>query len=337
MESRHSNNAQYNFKTLEKRILEINNPEFGKYNEVRSMLKNLIKSSNPSLIMATGGSKTVAYYLELILEKNGVICEVIEPRDYTHKQNISSFSNLIVISASGKTNGIEVALKDFSGTKYLLTENKKDGDYNVINWGNPTVEAERSFISLATSLGPIALFLDSLDKIDTDITKEEVMKTNEKIKILLKKSEEYISRLSLDYKDIPLLQIISGYENRCSSTTLESNLVETGTIPIIMHDKSSFCHGRSNLIYRNPNSSIIYLLHEENELDKLIIDLLSNEYPNFDILKGEGKNNYWKEFSLLLQMYFLSKKIADERSIDLTAPDYNRRIVKPVYRYRGRM
>lgn len=337
MESRHSNNVEYNFSTLERRILEINNPEFGKYNEIRYMLRSVIRSNNPTLIMATGGSKTVAYYLQLILESNGVICEVIEPRDYTHKQNINSFSNLVVISASGETNGIEVALKFFEGTKYLLTEKAKEGDFTVITWGNPIVETEKSFISLATTLGPIALFLDSLDSVEKDVSKEDVRKTNEKIKELLKKSKECISKFDLNYKDIPLIQTISGYENRFSPSTLESNLVETGIIPITMHDKSSFCHGRSNLIYRNPSSSIIYLLNEENELDKLLIDLLSSEYPNFNIFKGEGKDNYWKEFSLLLQMYFLSKKIADERGIDLTAPDYNPKVTKPVYRYRGRM
>lgn len=337
MEHKHSNSVDYNFSTLEGRILKINSPEHGKYNEVRTMINNIINSNNPSLIMATGGSKTVAYYLQLILESNGVICEVIEPRDFVHKQNTNNFSNLIVISASGNTNGIDYALNNFKGNKYLLTEKEKDRDYNVISWGNPEVETEKSFISLATTLGPISLFLDFLNSFDKDITKEDVEKVNEKIMKLLKKSSIIVDGHDLDYKDIPLVQVISGYENRVSASTLESNLVETGTIPIIMHDKSSFCHGRSNLIYNNPDSSVIYLLSEENELDRLLISLLSSEYPHLDIFKGEEKNVFWREYSLLLQMYFLSKKIAEDKGIDLTRPDYNPEIVKKVYKYRGEM
>lgn len=337
MEHIYSNNAEYNFTTLERRILDINSPEYGKYNEVRMMLKSIIKNNNPSLIMATGGSKTVAYFLQLILEENGVICEVVEPRDFTHKKNINSYSNLIVISASGNTNGIDVALNNFRGNKFLLTEKEKSGDFEVITWGNSNAERERSFISLATSLGPISLFLDSVYLLDKDISKEDVSKVNDKIKELLKKSKERVDRLTTNFKNIPLVQAISGYENRCSAETLESNLVETGTIPIIMHDKSSFCHGRSNLIYRNPNSSIIYLIDEENELDKLLIELLSNEYPNFNVFKGEENDKYFREFSLLLQMYYLSKKIAEEKGVDLTQPDYNPNIVKKVYTYRGKM
>lgn len=337
MEHRYSNNAEYNFSTLERRILEINNPELGKYNEVRKMIRSIIKSNNPSLIMATGGSTTVAYYLQLILEDNGVICEVIEPRSFSHKGNVDSFSNLIVISASGNTNGIDLALNNFKGNKYLLTEKNKEGDYEVVAWGNPKVETEKSFISLATTLGPIALFLDSVNLYDKEITRDEVEKINERIIESIRMSKITANWHNIDFKDIPLIQVISGYENRCSASTLESNLVETGSIPIINHDKSSFCHGRSNLIYRNPNSSIIYLLDEENELDRLLVELLSSEYPNFDIFKGEGQDKYWKELSLLLQMYFISRKIAEDKGVDLTQPDYNPKIIKKVYKYRGEM
>ena len=36
-------------------------------------------------------------------------------------------------------------------------------------------------------------------------------------------------------------------------------------------------------------------------------------------------------------MYYLSKKIADDKKIDLTMPEYNPRVVKKLYKYKGEM
>ena len=39
----------------------------------------------------------------------------------------------------------------------------------------------------------------------------------------------------------------------------------------------------------------------------------------------------------MLQMYFLSKKIADDKSIDLPQPEYNPKLVKELYNFKGEM
>ena len=39
----------------------------------------------------------------------------------------------------------------------------------------------------------------------------------------------------------------------------------------------------------------------------------------------------------MIQMYSLSKKIADDKSIDLTQPEYNPKLVKKLYNFRGEM
>ena len=49
------------------------------------------------------------------------------------------------------------------------------------------------------------------------------------------------------------------------------------------------------------------------------------------------ENIFWKEYYLMLQMYFLSKKIADDKNIDLTMPEYNPRLVKKMYNFKGDM
>ncbi|MBQ4263289.1 MAG: hypothetical protein IJB83_03475 [Bacilli bacterium] len=306
------------------------------------MLYQLTIDKNPTLIIATGGSKVVAYYLQLIIERlgiDGIICEVIEPRDYFYKTNRNKFSNLIAISTSGNTNGIKDVLDDFNGTKFLITQNNQEVGYQVVSWGNEKYQIEKSFISLASSFGPITLMLDATTSLNTEIASDEIKKINDKIKELLNRSREKIDKITVNFKDVSLIQIMSGYETKTSSGVLESNLVETGLAAPVMHDKGSYCHGRSNLLFQYPDSHVIYLCHQRRELDNILIELINKEYSNLSIFDTENikEDYFWKEYYLMLQMYFLSKKIADDKGIDLTQPEYNPKLVKKLYNFRGEM
>ncbi|MCI8498976.1 MAG: hypothetical protein HFG33_06280, partial [Bacilli bacterium] len=225
------------------------------------------------------------------------------------------------------------------GKKYLICEKEKDKDYEVISWGNELYEKEKSFISLATSLGPITLLLDSTTSLNLEIGSNEIQKINDKIKELLIRSANKIDRLQLDFKDTSLVQIMSGYETKTSSSVLESNLSEVGLAAPVIHDKGSYCHGRSNLLFRHPNSHMIYLTHELKEIDNMLINSINDEYSNLTIFNTHDldENIFWKEYYLTLQMYFLSKKIADDKNIDLTMPEYNPRLVKKMYNFKGEM
>lgn len=338
----HTEPTELNFSKLGERIMQINDPYLGKYNDIREMLYELTIDNEPTLIIATGGSKVIAYYLQLIIERlglTGIICEVIEPRDYFYKVNRKMFSNLIVISASGNTNGINEALLDFKGNKYLVTENMKESNYQIVSWGNKLYDKEKSFISLATSLGPISLFLDSTTSLNLELDSNEIKKINDKIKELLLRSGEKIDSLNVKFKDTSLIQIISGYETKSSASVLESNLTEVGLTSSVIHDKGSYCHGRSNLLFQYPNSRIIYLSHGLKELDSLLIDAINSEYSNISVFDTSDLNDniFWKEYYLILQMYFLSKKIAEDKNIDLTQPEYNPTLVKRLYKFKGEM
>lgn len=249
------------------------------------------------------------------------------------------FSNLVVISASGNTNGISEALLDFKGNKYLITENKKESNYQVVSWGNELYDKEKSFISLVTSLGPISLLLDSTTSLNLELGSNEIKRINDKIKELLSRSREKIDRLNINFKDTSLIQIMSGYETKSSASVLESNLTEVGLSAPVIHDKGSYCHGRSNLLFQYPNSKIIYLSHELKELDSLLIDSINSQYSNVSIFDTSdlSDNIFWKEYYLILQMYFLSKKIAEDKNIDLTQPEYNPTLVKRLYKFKGEM
>ena len=338
----HTDPAELNFSKLEERIMQINDPYLGKYNDIREMLYELTIDNKPTLIMATGGSKVITYYLQLIIERlglTGIICEVIEPRDYFYKVNREMFSNLIVISASGNTNGINEALSDFKGNKYLVTENMKESNYKIVSWGNELYDKEKSFISLASSLGLISLLLCSTTSLNLELNSNEIKKMNDKIKELLLRGSEKVDILNVNFKDISLIQIISGYETKSSASVLESNLTEVGLTSSVIHDKGSYCHGRGNLLFQYPNSRIIYLSHGLKELDSLLIDAINSEYSNISVFDTSDLNDniFWKEYYLILQMYFLSKKIAEDKNIDLTQPEYNPTLVKRLYKFKGEM
>lgn len=338
----HTEKAEINFSKLENRIFSINDPEINKANEIRRLLYELLTINKPTLIMATGGSKVIAYYLQRILERigtNGLFCEVIEPRDYFYKANKNTFSNLVVISASGNSNGVKEALNDFKGNKYLICEKEKEVDYKVIAWGNHLYEREKSFISLATSLGPIALLLSATTLLEKDMTSKEVKAMNDKIKRLLELSARKIEKLDKSFTDTNLVQIMSGYDTKCSSSVLESNLIESGVCPVVVHDKGSYCHGRSNLLFRNPESHMLYLSHAMSELDKTLIGSLKGEYPNIYVFDSKEMDDdyFWKEYYLMAQMYYLSKRIADDKNMDLTRPEYNENVIKKLYKFKGVM
>ena len=92
-------------------------------------------------------------------------------------------------------------------------------------------------------------------------------------------------------------------------------------------------------VVQYPNSHVVYLTHRLRELDNLILDSINNEYSNVSIFdtRDLDENIFWKEYYLILQMYFLSKKIANDKNIDLTQPEYNPTLVKRLYRFKGEM
>ena len=355
----HTENTEINFSKLEERLLQINDPNLLTSFQFSRQAEYLFRNV-PTLIVATGGSKAAAFYLKMFLEDNGTLCEIIEPRDYFYKKNINQFKNLIVLSNSGKSNGLLKILREFPYNSCLITSEyvQQEDDYihttgyfknestqlfDILYWSNGKYkEREKSFISIIPTLAPMLMFLEFnilKEEKKCELLSEDLSKINEKLKQLLEKSKEQVNNLNFNFKDTNLIQIMSGYDTTCSSSILESNMIETGTSSIVIHDKGSFCHGRSNLLFQNPESPIIYLAHQTKQLDEELLKLLIKEYPNIFLFHtlDEDTNIFWKEFYLSLQMYFLSKKIADDKKIDLTSPDYNPRLVRTLYTYKGEM
>lgn len=340
----HTQTTSTNFDKLENRLLTINSTgTYYYFNE--NLFKPILAYKNkPTLIIATGGSKSTAYFLQIYLESFGIITNVIEPRDYFYKQNVDNYKRLIVISCSANTNGIKEILENFKGEKYLITENKKEEltDTQVVYWSNDDyIDKEKSFISIIPTLAPIMMIIDLIESIGKyHMPQSDILnQINSKLKILLQKSNERIKNINFNFKNENLIQILSGIDTKTACTVLESNLTESGIASTVVHDKGAFCHGRSNLIYQNPTSPIIYLAHTKTKLDEILLEALKEEYPNIFLLHTLDIDNniFWKELYLILQMYYLSKKISEDRDIDLTMPEYNTKIIQKTYKYRGEM
>lgn len=358
IEHKHTEPTKTNFSKLEERLLQINDPNL--YTNFQFSRNGYMFKKGPILIVATGGSKAAANYLKMFLESREELCEVIEPRDYFYKKNINQFYKLIVLSSSGKSNGILEILRSFPRESYLITSEYiyQDEDYghnfgyyrnesaplfDILYWSNGKYKnREKSFISIIPTLAPMLMFLELSvlkEEKKPELSSEDLTKINEKLKQLLEKSKNRINNLNFNFKDTNLIQIMSGYDTTCSSSILESNMIETGTTGVVVHDKGSYCHGRSNLLFQNPESPIIYLTHQMKNLDNELLPILTQEYPNIFLFHtlDEDASIFWKEYYLTLQMYFLSKKIADDKNIDLTMPEYNPRLVKKMYNFKGEM
>jgi len=238
--------AEINFQKLEERLLQINyEKQFTYFQFLRNLWNPLLNRKNvPTLIMATGGSKAVAYYLKMIMESYKLHAEVIEPRDYFNKENIDYYTRLIAISKSGTTNGIMEALHTFEGSKYLIAESycHTEDDYiesgffgqdleplfNVVNWSNGYYsDKEKSFVSLVSTLAPMLILLDLTYCNGNNLSSEQLKQINEKVKLLISKSKDKINSLNFNFSNADIIQIISGYDTKTSETILESNLAET--------------------------------------------------------------------------------------------------------------
>ena len=60
----HTEPTELNFSKLEERIMQVNDPCLGKYNDIREMLYELTIDNKPTLIMATGGSKVMELFVK---------------------------------------------------------------------------------------------------------------------------------------------------------------------------------------------------------------------------------------------------------------------------------
>ena len=300
-------NMKENFKKLERRVFDsLYNSDLEKINY------ELSKLDEPTLVSGVGGSSVVSEYASKILSsKNKIITRNVEPRDFKYLDT-RLYSNVLSCSYSGNNYGVELSFSN--NLRHYLLASKPNNKEGIINLSYVCEDREKSFISLAATLIPCSILLNYY--YGNDIGR------------VIDLSDEYDFNFDTT---CDAYEIFSGYDTSTLSKYLESTMIESGIAIPIVHDKYSYCHGRSTLCTTYNNNAIFF--DSSSELDKLLLEEIRKYYKEVIVIKSY---NFGSEYSNLIKCMYLTKYIAESRNSDLSGVDYNP-IVKKLYKYNGQV
>ncbi|MBQ8659433.1 MAG: hypothetical protein IJ475_01155 [Bacilli bacterium] len=304
-------NMRVNFEWLERRVVD------AIYNtDTEKIRYELRKINKPCIISGVGGSSVVSTFASRVIgDKNRIITEAWEPRDFLYRK-LNGFENVLACSYGGNNYGVKLAFCN-KLKHYLLSNNKFDEDGVTYLWYDTTIDKERSFISLGATLIPVAIMLNYYMDGDNQFV------------------YEYLDEYEFNFDtNCDAYEIFSGYDTATASKYLESTFVEAGIGLPIVHDKYSYCHGRTTTSI-NYNNVAIYL-YRGTDFDKMLIAELSKYYKDVVILKGKNTNSILDDYQMLVQAMYLTKYIAEQKSKDLSKVEYSE-LVKKLYNYEGKI
>lgn len=303
-------NMEFNFEYLKRRVedaLEKTDLEY-----IRS---ELLKIKDASIVSGVGGSSVVSEFGSKILnKKNTIISITAEPRDFLYK-DLSGFQNIIACSYSGNNYGVDLSFNN-NLHKYLLSNNTSN-DPKITNLQYQTTLAkEKSFISLGATLIPISVLMDYyLDGEDDKLL-------------------DLIEPTEFNFEPNEVYEIFSGYDTNTSSKYLESTLVESGIGIPIVHDKYSYCHGRSTISTVKNNTAIYF--NRGTDFDKLMLKELPKYYYEVITITSKFKDPIIDDYQMLIQSMYLTKYLAEQKKKDLSKVEYSS-INKILYKYNGQI
>ncbi len=298
---------QENFDLLKDRVLDAL-----KQTNLEETRKTLSSIKTPTIVTGVGGSKVVAVFTSKILaSKNDIISTCLEPRDMLYT-SLSGYDNVLSCSYSGTNFGVEISFQN-ELNKYLLSSTRVPNITNITY--DTSLPKEHSFISLASTLIPMTIMLDYY------------LDGNELIPELLNQETPIIDHH-------PVFEIMSGIDTSTAHTYLESTMLEAGLSIPIVHDKYSYCHGRSTSSYHN-NHSLIYF-DKDTELDRLMLEELQQYYEKIIRLKSKYKDPIIDDYYLTVRSILLTRILAEQTEKDLSKVEYNP-VVKKIYKYAGKM
>lgn len=300
-------NMQNNFEFLKDRIVDSLS-----YTDLDYINNELLKLNEPTLFSGVGGSNVVSEFGSKVINiKNNIVSINSEPRNFLYQNNIP-FKNVIACSYSGNNYGIELSFRN-SLKKYLLSNNSFNDDNVTYLKYNTNIPKENSFISLGATLIPVSILLSYYLNKDNNL-------------IL-----DCIEELPFNFNPTSnIYEIFSGYDTSTASKYLESTMVESGIGIPVVHDKYSYCHGRSTLGY-NYNATAIYY-NRNTEFDKMMLEELKKYYNLIITIDSKFKDQILDDYQMLIQSMYLSKYIAEKNLIDLSKINYSP-IVKKLYKY----
>ena len=309
------------FGRLEQRLLDANSRIDSKKN-----YQVLDTITEPNVSIGSGGSYPAAIFGSKVLTDKGIIALNMTPRDAIY--NLKGVNNLICYSWSGSSYGIIKAMDKYPKS-ILIHGNEKSLHEQEVRLHYDGMDKENSFISEASTLIPMGELLKYYLP-SKGINEEEYLKG------IIK--DTYTNTL-LDYDvDTKVFEIMTGDDTNTASHILNSTMAESGIGIPILHEKYDYCHGRSVTSSTNRDEhTLIYLINQETEIDKFLLDIITHNYKNVIVLRSDTKDKIVGEYILSLKAVLLCNYISQIKNMSLSQVDYDPSVVKKAYRYKGEL
>lgn len=302
-------NMKVNFKYLKERVIDSL-----EHTDLEFIRHELSKINEPTIFSGVGGSSVVSEFGSKVMnKKNGIISINSEPRDFIYRNN-NPFRNVIACSYSGNNYGVKLSFLN-ELKKYLLSNNAfEDKDVTYLKY-DTTIDSERSFISLGATLIPVSILMDYyLNGKDKDLV-------------------DSIQEQDFEFEpETDIYEIYTGHDTSTASKYLESTITESGIGIPIVHDKYSYCHGRSTLNMNYKGVAIYF--NRNTEFDRVMLEELKKYYKTIIIIESKFEDDVLDDYQMLIQCMYLTKYIAEKKDKDLSKVDYSP-IVKRLYKYNG--
>lgn len=281
---------------------------------IKQQLENI---KGNTILVGAGGSSVVSTFASKVLN----IPNIRSARDLNY-MDLKDVDNIIVFSYSGKGYVVE-SLLDKNKKIYLFTNGDKTyKNVETIKYDS-TIKNEYSFISLASTLMPMAILYHYY------------------YPLRLPHFESIITDMFDKAKDINIhhnkvYEILTGYDSLAASKYLETTMTESGIAIPIVHDKYDYCHGRSTISYHSNNGLILF--DSGKELDGLLFHDLKEYYTEIVKINRYYPNDCVvdNDFYATICSMYLTKKLAENKEMDLSKVDYSP-MVKKLHKYKGEM
>lgn len=274
---------------LEKDITE--SLEQTNLNEIFEKL-NQIKS--PIICSGVGGSMPCAVFASKIFQEKNYISYTLELLEIL--QNPNQKLPILLFSHSGKNYGIKKVIKNKENT-YLMTTRKSKID-KEITLKYQENKKEKSFISIKSTLISMSILL-----------------------MYTKRELKFPKQIRYNIPEFQTIEILKDANTKTAATYLESTFIEANIAPVIVHDKYSFCHGRTTSTYYQDNL-IIYLISKKTTLDENLLNALQKYQKKIIILDVNEQDPVLADFELTIQGLTLLIQIAEQKKIDLCNINY---------------
>ena len=338
-------------KKIKRCNINVNNLETRVINALKGSAYNSIskidfESLNTLACIGTGGSFAAANFASKVINNlYGSNTVALYPRELLYR-NTKKINKALLFSYSGTTKDILEGCKNFDNNdKYIITKGEKRkvssktkiSTKNIISYrSNSNKSSEKGFLSFEGAVSPSALFLklyfekNNLKDVDGFIKKSINYWTNY-FKNYFKNNKEILEEILVKGN---LINVFTGDYVTSACIDLESKIVESGFLNVLVHEKKNFSHGRFiNYESLSKKINIYFKQKDVNRYEEELIKYLNNK--NMIIIES-NHNGILAEFDLLIASQFLIYYISNFLDIDLSKPAYSEEAMK-IYFYNGEL